>query len=60
MKLKQFGMTTVGIVLLILVVLLLFGALPAWPYAAHWGYGPSGVLTIILVIVVILLIAGRL
>jgi len=60
MKLKQLGMTTLGIFLLIIVVLLLFGALPTWPYAAHWGYGPSGILTILLIVVVVLLIAGRL
>jgi hypothetical protein len=60
MKWKQLGMTTLGIFLLIIVVLLLFGALPTWPYAHSWGYAPSGILTILLIVVVVLLIAGRL
>jgi hypothetical protein len=60
MKLKQLGMTTLGIVLLILVVLLLFGALPTWPHAASWGYGPSGILFVLLLVIVVLLVAGRL
>lgn len=47
-------------VLLIILVLLLVGALPAWPHAAGWGYGPSGVLGLVLVVVLILLLLGRL
>jgi hypothetical protein len=60
MKLKQLGMTTLGIVLLIVLVMLLFGALPVWPYAHSYGYAPSGLLGLILVVVIILLVAGRL
>jgi hypothetical protein len=46
-------------VLLIILILLLIGAFPAWPYSANWGYFPSGGLGIILLIVVILLVSGR-
>jgi Protein of unknown function (DUF3309) len=45
--------------LLIILILLLIGAFPAWPYNAGWGYYPSGGLGIILLIVVILLLAKR-
>ena len=47
-------------ILLIILILLLLGAIPAWPHSAGWGYGPSGVLGIILIIVIILLLTGRL
>ena len=46
--------------LIVLLVLVLMGALPAWPYSRSWGYGPSGGLGLILVILVILFLAGRL
>ena len=46
--------------LIVLLVLLLVGALPAWPYAHGWGYGPSGVLAILLIVLLVLLLAGRL
>lgn len=49
-----------GLILLILLILLLVGGLPAWPYSASWGYGPSGLLGVVLVVVVILLLLGRL
>lgn len=49
-----------GLVLLILVILLLVGALPTWPHAATWGYGPSSVFGVVLLIVLILLLMGRL
>ena len=48
-----------GTVLLVLVVLLLIGALPSWPYSGGWGYYPSGGLGLVLLIVVILLLLGR-
>jgi hypothetical protein len=47
-------------VLLILLVLLLVGALPAWPYSRSWGYYPSGGLGLVVVILLVLLLAGRL
>ncbi|MCB8821554.1 DUF3309 family protein [Microvirga rosea] len=46
-------------ILLIIVILLLIGAVPAWPYSRGWGYGPSGILGVILVIFIILLLMGR-
>ncbi|MGQ0810814.1 MAG: DUF3309 family protein [Nitrospiraceae bacterium] len=46
--------------LIILLVLLVVGAIPAWPYSNRWGYGPSGVLGTILLVVVILLLTGHL
>ena len=47
-------------VLLVLLVLLLLGALPTWPYSTGWGYYPSGSLGLLLLIVVILAVSGRL
>jgi hypothetical protein len=46
------------LILIILLVLLLIGAFPAWPYSAHWGYYPTGGLSLILVIVLVVLFAG--
>jgi hypothetical protein len=47
-------------ILLIVLILLLLGVLPAWPHSAGWGYWPSGALGLILLIVVILFLSGRL
>jgi len=49
-----------GTILIILLVLFLIGALPRWGYSSGWGYGPSGLLGLILIIVVILLLTGNL
>ncbi len=49
-----------GLILLIIVLLLVLGALPTWPYSTGWGYYPSGGLGLILVILLILLLMGRL
>jgi Protein of unknown function (DUF3309) len=46
--------------LFIILILLLIGALPTWPYSTAWGYYPSGVLGLVLLIVIILLLLGRL
>ncbi len=46
-------------ILIVILILLLIGALPSWPYSAGWGYAPGGVLGTILVIVVILALLGR-
>ena len=46
-------------ILIIVLILLLIGALPTWPYSGGWGYGPGGLLGTILVIVVILALLGR-
>ena len=45
--------------LLIILIILLLGALPTWPYSAGWGYFPSGGLGLVLLIVVVLLVMGR-
>jgi hypothetical protein len=48
-----------GTILLVILILLLLGAIPAWPHSRQWGYGPSGGLGLILVIVIVLLLMGR-
>jgi hypothetical protein len=48
-----------GTILLIILILLLLGALPTWPYSSGWGYYPSGGLGIIVLIIIILLLMGR-
>jgi hypothetical protein len=45
-----------GLILLIILIILLLGAVPAWPYSRNWGYGPSGGVGLLLVIVIILLL----
>jgi hypothetical protein len=45
-----------GLILLIILILLLLGAVPAWPHSRNWGYGPSGGLGLVLLIVIILLV----
>ncbi|MFZ0198256.1 MAG: DUF3309 family protein [Candidatus Sulfotelmatobacter sp.] len=47
-------------ILLVVLVLLLIGALPAWPYSRGWGYYPSGGLGLVVVVLLVLLLAGRL
>jgi Protein of unknown function (DUF3309) len=51
---------SVGSIVLILLVLLLIGAIPAWPHSRSWGYGPSGGVGLVLIILVALLLMGRL
>ena len=48
-----------GTILLIILIILLLGALPTWPYSGSWGYYPSGGLGLILLIVIVLLVLGR-
>ena len=47
-------------ILIVLAVLMLFGAIPAWPHSRNWGYGPSSGLGLVLLILVVLLLSGRL
>ena len=47
---------TIGTILVIVLVLALLGALPAWPYSRDWGYGPSGITGLIVVVLVVLLV----
>ena len=46
-------------IILVILILFLVGALPAWPHSANWGYGPSGGLGLVLLVVVVLLLTGR-
>ena len=46
--------------LIIILLLILFGALPTWPYSRSWGYFPSGLLAILVILVIVLLLTGRL
>ena len=48
-----------GLILLVVVLLLLVGALPSWPHSQNWGYGPSGGLGLVLVILLVLFLLGR-
>jgi Protein of unknown function (DUF3309) len=51
---------SVGTILLILLVLLLLGALPTWPYSSGWGYYPSGGLGLVVIVLLVLVFTGRL
>jgi hypothetical protein len=48
-----------GTILLIVLILMLLGAFPAWPHSKSWGYGPSGGLGLLVIILVVLLLMGR-
>ncbi|MDQ8021542.1 MAG: DUF3309 family protein [Moraxellaceae bacterium] len=50
---------TLGTILLIVLILILIGAVPAWPHSSSWGYGPSGIAGVLLVIVIVLLLLGH-
>jgi Protein of unknown function (DUF3309) len=50
---------SLGTILLIILVLLLLGALPTWPYSGGWGYYPSGGLGLVLIVILVLVVAGR-
>jgi hypothetical protein len=49
-----------GTILLVILVLMLLGAIPAWPHSRSWGYGPSGGLGLIVIILLVLVLTGRL
>ena len=51
---------SLGTILLIVLILILIGVIPSWPHSRSWGYGPSGLLGVVLIIVVVLLLMGRL
>jgi hypothetical protein len=46
-------------ILLVVLILLLLGAVPSWPYSRGWGYGPSGILGVVLIVVLVLALAGQ-
>jgi len=52
--------TSCSTILIIILILLLIGALPTWPYSTEWGYYPGGGLGLILIIVIVLVLVGRL
>ena len=49
-----------GTILLIVLILMLVGVLPTWPHARSWGYGPSGIVGVLLIVVIVLFLMGRL
>jgi hypothetical protein len=51
---------TLGTILLIILVLVVIGALPSWPYSRGWGYYPSGIVGLIVLVLIVLLLMGRL
>ena len=50
---------SIGTILLIILILILVGAIPAWPHSRGWGYGPSGVLGLVVLILIVLLLLGK-
>ena len=50
---------SMGTILLIVLILLLIGAIPSWPYSREWGYGPSGLLGVVAIVIIVLLATGR-
>ena len=50
---------SIGMIVLIIVVLILVGAIPTWPHSRSWGYGPSGIVGVLLVILLVLLLMGK-
>jgi len=52
-------MSTLGIILLVILILLLLGAVPAWPHSRAWGYGPSGLVGVLVIVLLVLLLMGR-
>jgi hypothetical protein len=51
---------TLGTILLVILILALIGAIPSWPHSRNWGYGPSGGLGLVVIILLILVLTGRL
>jgi hypothetical protein len=54
------NLMSLGTILLIVLILILIGAIPTWPYSRSWGYAPSGVLGLVVVVIIVLLLLGRL
>jgi hypothetical protein len=48
-----------GLILLIILILFLVGAFPSWPHSRNWGYGPSGLSGVLVIVLIVLLITGR-
>ena len=50
---------TIGTILIIVLILILIGAVPTWPHSRSWGYGPSGIVGVLLIVLLVLLLTGR-
>ncbi|MBZ9711220.1 DUF3309 domain-containing protein [Mesorhizobium sp. B2-1-8] len=50
----------ISTIVIIVLILVLIGAVPAWPHSRSWGYGPSGIVGVVLVVVLVLVLMGRL
>jgi hypothetical protein len=48
-----------GTIILVILILMLLGAIPAWPHSRNWGYGPSGGLGLVVLVLIILIVMGR-
>jgi Protein of unknown function (DUF3309) len=53
------GQTMLGTILIVLLILMLLGAVPRWGYSRGWGYGPSGLVGVLLIVVIVLALSGR-
>jgi Na+/melibiose symporter-like transporter len=51
---------SIGTIFLVILILMLVGVLPVWPHASSWGYGPSGIVGVVLVVILVLFLMGRL
>lgn len=49
-----------GTILLVILILVLIGAFPTWPHSRSWGYGPSGIMGLIVIVLIVMLLTGRL
>ena len=56
---QSWGVTMLGTVLVVILILMLVGAFPRWGYSSGWGYGPSGLVGVLLIVVLILALTGR-
>lgn len=57
---NSFKEYVMGTILLVILILALLGVIPTWPHSRNWGYGPSGIVGVILIVLIIMLLTGRL
>lgn len=50
---------SISTILLIILILILVGAVPSWPHSRNWGYGPSGLIGVLVIVLLVLLLTGR-
>jgi hypothetical protein len=60
MRRNREGPAMLATILLVILILMLLGALPAWPYSRGWGYAPSGTVSLVVIVLVVLLLTGNL